>query len=165
MTTVASGFNNPWGITIDNAVPQNLYVTDIGTNSIKMVTLAGAVTTIAGDIAGNSGLPTNANGTAARFNYPLGITTDDTYLYVVDQGNNAIRRIELAAPNAVLLMAGSSAGTAGSSVNATGTSALFSSPYAITYGNGFLYVTDQSGTLVRKVSTTTPYPVTAFTLN
>ncbi len=164
VTTIASGFNNPWGITIDSATPQNLYVTDIGTNSVKKVTLAGAVTTFAGNVAGNSGLPTNAIGTAAYFNYPLGITTDGTYLYVVDGGNNAIRRIDLTTKD-VLLIAGSSAGTAGSAVNATGTLATFSEPYAITYGAGFLYVSDQGGALIRKISTTAPYAVTALTLN
>lgn len=168
VTTLASGFNNPWGITIDNASPQNLYVTDIGTHSVKKLSQSGgvwSVSTLAGSTAGISGLPTNANGTAALFNYPLGITTDNIYLYVVDAGNNAIRRIDLAAPNAVILMAGSSVGTAGSSVNATGTSALLSSPIAITYGGGALYVTDQGATLIRQISTAAPYAVSAFTLN
>ncbi len=168
VTTLASGFNNPWGITIDNATPQNLYVTDIGTHSVKKLTQSGgvwSVSTLAGSSAGTSGLPSNANGTAAVFNYPLGITTDNTYLYVVDAGNNAIRRIELASPNAVVLMAGSSAGTAGNSVSTTGTSALLYSPYAITYGGGSVYVTDQEATLIRKISTTSPYAVSTFTLN
>ncbi len=168
VTTLASGFNNPWGITIDNATPQNLYVTDIGTHSVKKLSQSGgvwSVSTLAGSTAGTSGLPSNANGTAALFNYPLGITTDNTYLYVVDAGNNAIRRIELAAPNAVVLMAGSSAGTAGNSVSTTGPSALLYSPYAITYGGGSVYVTDQDATLIRKISTTAPYPVSTFTLN
>ncbi len=165
VTTIASGFNNPWGITIDSDIPQNLYVTDIGTNSVKKVTLAGAVTTFAGNIGGNYGPSTNANGTSAYFKFPLGITTDNNYLYVVDSGNNAVRSISLTPPYAVLLMAGSSAGTSGNTVNSTGTSALFSSPYAITYGNGALYVTDQSGTVIREVSTTSPFGVTALTLN
>lgn len=169
VTTIASGFNNPWGITIDNAAPQNLYVTDLGNHSIKKLTdggLAGwSVSTIAGDTLNRSGLPNNANGTAAFFKSPLGITTDNTYLYVVDSGNNAIRRIDLTLPNAVELIAGSSLGTAGNSVHATGTSALFNIPAAITYGGGFLYVSDQDGKLIRKVSTTAPYPVSAFTLN
>ena len=168
VTTIASGFNNPWGITIDNDSPQNLYITDIGTNSVKKVTLTGAVTTFAGNVGGNSGLPTNAIGTAAYFNSPLGITTDGTYLYVVDGGNNAIRRIHLVTKS-VELMAGSSAGTAGNSVNATGASALLSTPYAIAFatvsGNGTLFVSDQGGTLIRKVSTTSPYAVTTFTVN
>ena len=167
ISTIATGFRNPWGITMDKATPPNLYVTDIGTNSVKKLTLAAGVwnmTTFAGNAAGISGLPTNANGTAAFFNYPLGITTDGNYLYVVDQGNNAIRRIDLATKD-VLLMAGSSTGAAGSAVNATGTLATFNSPFAIAYGASALYVTDQDGARIRKIGTTTPYPVTAFTLN
>ena len=123
------------------------------------------MTVLAGNVAGNSGLPTNANGTAAYFNSPLGITTDNTYLYVADYGNNAVRRVELAAPNAVLLIAGSSAGTAGSLTNTTGTSALLSSPFAITYAAGALYVADQGAALIRKVTTTSPFAVSEFTLN
>jgi YVTN family beta-propeller protein len=167
VSTIATGFRNPWGITMDNATPPNLYVTDIGTNSVKKLTLSAgvwSVSTLAGNSSGISGLPSNANGTAAFFNYPLGITTDGAYLYVVDQGNNAIRRIDLATRD-VLLMAGSSIGAAGSAVNATGTLATFSSPFAITYGAGTLYVTDQDGARIRKIGTTTPYPVTAFILN
>lgn len=165
VTTVASGFNNPWGITIDNDLPQNLYVTDIGTHSVKKVTLAGAVSTFAGNVAGNPGDPTNADGTAAFFRNPLGITTDGNYLYVVDSGNNAIRRIDLTAPYTVSLMAGSAAKTAGNMDSTTGTLALFSEPWGITYGGNFLYVTDQAATLIRKVSTAGLFPVSRITLN
>lgn len=167
VSTIATGFRNPWGITIDNATPPNLYVTDIGTNSVKKLALSAgvwSVSTLAGNTSGVPGLPTNANDTAAFFNYPLGITTDGAYLYVVDQGNHAIRRIDLITRD-VLLMAGSSTGAAGSVINATGTLATFSMPFAITYGGGALYVTDQDGTRIRKVGTTAPYPVTSFALN
>ena len=167
VSTIATGLKNPWGIAIDNATPQNLYVTDIGTNSIKKLTQtlgSWTVSVFAGNTSGTPGLPANANGTAAYFNYPVGITTDNSFLYVVDTGNNAIRRIDLTTKD-VTLMAGSSTGAAGSAVNATGALATFSAPHAVTYGNGALYVTDQGGTLIRKVSTTAPYGVSAFTLN
>jgi DNA-binding beta-propeller fold protein YncE len=52
----------------------------------------GVVTTLAGT-AGLSG-STDATGTAARFYYPFGITTDGTNLYVADGDNQTIRVID-----------------------------------------------------------------------
>ena len=170
VSTIASGFNSPWGIVSDNASPPVLYVTDIGSNSIKKVVITGgtgSVSTFAGSLAGTAGLPANANGTSATFNYPLGIAIDSTYsnLYVVDGNNNAIRQIAIAAPQAVTLIAGSSTGTAGNSINATGTSARFNAPLGITYGGGNLYVIDQNGSTIKVISTTNPYAVTSQTIN
>ena len=52
--------------------------------------LSTAVTTLAGSSSGN----TDATGTSATFNYPKGITTDGTNLYVSDTYNHRIRKIE-----------------------------------------------------------------------
>ena len=167
VSTIANGFNNPWGITIDNAATQNLYVTDIGTHSIKKLTnTAGTwnVSTFAGSLTGASGLPTNATGTAALFNTPAGITTDNTNLYVADNGNNAIRQIVLAT-KAVTVLAGASNGSAGSANNATGTSATFSAPIGITYSQNNLYVIDQNGTSIRVVNTTGANAVSSQTIH
>ena len=74
-------------ITIDGT---NLYVTDSWNETIRKVVIStGIVTTLAGS-AGLSG-STDGTGSAARFNYPYGITTDGANLYVVDSN---IRRIE-----------------------------------------------------------------------
>jgi len=157
VTTIASGFNAPWGIVSDNSSPPILYVTDVGSNSIKKVlNTAGAwsVSTFAGSLTGVAGLPSNANGTSATFNEPLGITIDSAYanLYVVDGNNNAIRQIAIAAPQTVTLIAGSSTGSTGSLNNTTGTLATFSQPTSIAFGGGNLFVIDQNGTSIRVVS-------------
>ena len=57
----------------------------------KIVISTGAVTTLAG--TGSSG-SANGTGTSASFNNPKGITTDGTNLYVIDQTNHLIRKIE-----------------------------------------------------------------------
>ena len=170
VTTIVSGFNNPFGIVSDNASPPILYVTDQGNNSIKKVAYSGGawgVTLFAGSSTNAAGLPTNANGTSATFNAPQGITIDSTFtnLYVVDALNNAVRKIVIAAPQAVSLIAGSGAGTPGSANNSTGTSATFNSPMSITYGGGNLYITDQNGTTLRVIGVTGTNAVTNLTIN
>jgi len=57
----------------------------------RELSLSTAVTTLAG---GGSGTATDGTGTSASFSYPEGITTDGTNLYVVDGGNQRIRKIE-----------------------------------------------------------------------
>ena len=64
------------------------FTTDTTAPVIAEVT---AVTTLAG--TGSSG-SANGTGTSASFNYPVGITTDGTNLYVADQSTHLIRKIE-----------------------------------------------------------------------
>ena len=89
-TGTAAMFRSPYGITTDGT---NLYVTDGDNHTIRKIVIAtGVVTTLAGT-AGLSG-STDATGTAARFYYPFGITTDGTNLYVADGDNQTIRVID-----------------------------------------------------------------------
>jgi DNA-binding beta-propeller fold protein YncE len=70
----------------------NLYVADTGNNTIRKITPAGVVTTVAGS-AGSTG-SADGTGAAARFNGPEGIALDGAgNLYVADMLNNAIRKI------------------------------------------------------------------------
>jgi len=90
-TTTGARFNTPRGITVDAS--GNLYVTDSGNNTVRLITPAGLVSTFAGG-AGTAGY-TNAVGTAARFDQPRGLDFDPATgnLYVADYNNNAIRQI------------------------------------------------------------------------
>ena len=54
------------------------------------LSLSTVVTTLAG--TGSSGAA-NGTGTSASFNYPRGVTTDGTNLYVADTSNHLIRKI------------------------------------------------------------------------
>jgi serine/threonine-protein kinase len=105
------------------------------------ITLVAGHATIAGAI--------DANGGAARFRGPQGITIDSAgNLYVADRGNFTIRKIT---PNGLV---STLAGSAGNSefVNGVGGGARFGSPTAIAIApNNVLYVGD--GTLIRSVGT------------
>ncbi|HEY8027649.1 MAG TPA: DUF4214 domain-containing protein [Burkholderiaceae bacterium] len=89
-TGTAASFKKPSGIALDAA--GYAYVADTGNNSIRKISPAGVVTTLAGS-AGNAGAADGA-GSAARFNQPIGVALDPSgNLYVADSGNNLIRKI------------------------------------------------------------------------
>jgi sugar lactone lactonase YvrE len=83
-------FNGIGGMAVDGA--GNLYVTDTGNGAVRKVSKDGKVTTIAG--TGERGFA-DGEGNQAKFSYPFGITiSKDGIIYVADQGNNKIRKIE-----------------------------------------------------------------------
>jgi sugar lactone lactonase YvrE len=83
-------FNAPTGISVDPS--GNLYVADSGNDTIRVITPAGSVTTLAG-LALQTG-EIDAFGIGARFNNPTGVTLDaDGNVYVNDTGNFALREI------------------------------------------------------------------------
>jgi sugar lactone lactonase YvrE len=96
-----------------------------------------------GDPGSNDGI-----GAAARFNHPNGITSDGTNLYVVDTGNQTIRKIVISSGVVTTLAGG--AGKRGSADGAS-PSAEFLYPFDITYVDKNRYVTDTSNHTIRKV--------------
>src|SRR3569833_1801609 len=83
-------FSSPSGVTADIAF--NIYVADTGNNVIRKITSTGAVATLAGT-AGVEGR-TDGTGSAASFNQPTAVATDNAgNVYVADVGNGAIRKI------------------------------------------------------------------------
>lgn len=139
-------FHEPEGIAVDSS--SNLYVADTWNHTIRKITPAGAVTTLAG-LAGNFG-SANGTGTNAQFYEPQGITVDSSgNVYVADTGNNIIREISPA--GAVTTLAGA-AGDFGS-VDADGTNAVFYSPEGISVdADDNLYVADAFNNTLREVT-------------
>jgi hypothetical protein len=94
-TGSAAQFDALNGLTID--ANGNLFVTDAD-NTIRMITSAGVVTTVAGtpNVTGSA----DGTGAAAQFSGPSGIAVDaNGNLFVADSGNDTIR-VRYAAPNA-----------------------------------------------------------------
>jgi hypothetical protein len=108
----------------------------------------GVVSTIAG-LKGTSGV-SDGNGTAARFNSPIGIATwSNGNMVVADRDNHAIRYIT--ATGVVSTIAGLK-GTSGVS-DGNGTAARFNLPYGIAVlPNGNIVVTDRDNNAVRHIT-------------
>ncbi len=111
-----------------------------------IISRQGTVTTIAGS-AGFSG-STDGIGSTARFNFPFGITTDGTNLFIVDNGNNTIRKVVIST-GTVTTIAGS-AGLSGST-DGTGSAARFLDPTGIATDGTNLFVADFSNHTIRKI--------------
>ena len=145
-TGAAARFWQPRGVAVDG--DGNVYVADTANHTIRKITPAGVVTTLAGT-AGSYG-STDGTGAAASFNSPWGMAVDgDGNLFVADTSNHAIRKVTPAGE--VTTLAGS-AGSSGS-VNGIGPAARFSFPTGVVVdGDGNLYVIDNSGSTIRKVT-------------
>jgi len=142
----AGTFNSPFGITTDGS---NLYVADRNNNVIRKIVIAtGTVTTFAG--TGAAGALDGA-GATATFNYPTGITTDGTNLYVTDLFNYKIRKIVIAT-GVVSSLTGVAnvAGVAGAS-DGPGATAMFIFLSDVTTDGSNLYVADRNNNKIRKI--------------
>lgn len=145
-TGPAASFNGPGQVTCDTF--GNLYLGDFNGHTIRKVTPAGVVTTLAG-LAGNSG-SVDGTGDAARFNQPTGVAVDaQGTVYVCDENNGTIRKIT---PAGVVTTLAGLAGSPGS-VDGTGSAARFTSVYGLTFDSaGNLIVTDRVHETIRRVT-------------
>jgi hypothetical protein len=145
-TGAAARFNGPLGVATDSA--GNVYVADSFNETIRKITPAGVVTTLAGT-AGMAG-STDGTGPAARFAVAWGLAADGVgNVYVADTGNDTIRKITAA--GVVTTVAGM-AGMQGS-VDGMGTAARFNSPFSVACDSaGNVYVADGDNDSIRKMT-------------
>ncbi len=157
-TNSTARFENPYGVAVDTN--GNVYVAD--NDTIRKVTPAGVVTTLAG-LAGNYGT-NDGMGSVARFEGPYGVAVDaNGNLYVADTFNDTIRKVALVGTDWVVTTLAGLPGNQGTN-DGTGSAARFNQPYGVAVDSaGNLYVADTSNFTIRKlVPTGTNWLVTTL---
>lgn len=152
----AASFNAPHGIVADSY--GNLYIADTNNHRIRRITSDGIVTTLAGQATAGFA---DGTGSSAQFNFPYQISIDVLgNLYVADQTNNRIRKIQTST-GLVTTFAGN--GTAGF-VNATALNAQFRTPQGITVDKfRRAYVGDTGNHSIRKIEDVYTLPTNVVT--
>ncbi|OGX90580.1 hypothetical protein BEN49_22375 [Hymenobacter coccineus] len=142
----AAKFNLPHSLAV--AADGTVYVADTYNHTIRKITPAGVVTTLAGS-AGHKG-STDGTGDVARFYHPAGVAVDaQGTLYVADHGNQLIRKISPAGDVTTLAGTANQRGYA----NGRGADARFRYPGGLAVdADGTLYVTDYMNMTIRKVT-------------
>ncbi|MFZ4773744.1 MAG: LamG-like jellyroll fold domain-containing protein [Terrimicrobiaceae bacterium] len=149
-TSTEVRFSGPYGITTDGTY---LYVTDAHNHVIRRMAQDGSTTTY----AGQGKLLGNVDGdllSESRFFYPTGIQRDGSFLYVVNEGNHTLRRVDMVR-SVVTTVAGKS-GIAGN-LEGVGVNATFNTPHYVTPVEGeagAFFLSDNH--TIRKIA---PYPV------
>jgi len=141
----AARFSGPTRLTVDSS--GNVYVTDTGNSTIRKISPAGAVLTIAGQGGVCGAL--DGSGTTAQFCNPKGIALDPSgNLWVADTKNNTIRKIDQAGH--VKTVAGK-AGVCGSA-DGPAAAAMFCGPSDITVDKwDNVYVADTGNSTIRMI--------------
>ena len=142
-TGTVAQFNAPFDVAVD--VDGNVYVADTYNFSIRKITPAGVVTTLAGN--GNYGYADGV-GAGALFYIPKGIEVDPAgNVYVADENNQRIRKIT--PTGTVTTLAGSTSGSTDGDVSV----AKFSNPGGIAIdADGNLYIGDTGNHRIRKIT-------------
>lgn len=165
-------FYNPYGMAIDSS--GNLYVSDLGNDSIRKITPNNIVTTFASGFNQPSGVVIDSSGNTFVSNYnlnqiykitasgtstifattnvsgPRGLAIDSSgNLFVASSSNHIILKIT---PLGVVTTFAGTIGVPGTT-DATGTSAKFNGPSGLTIdSSNNLYVSDQTSCLIRKIT-------------
>jgi sugar lactone lactonase YvrE len=148
---VRARFDTPHGIASDPA--GNVYVADPPNQRIRRIdAVTGIVTTVAG--SGRSGYSGDGGpATAARVRHPKGVEiAPDGSLYIADNNNHCVRRVDLQTGVITTVAGTGSRGFSGDGGPAT--AARLDEPRNIAFdAAGRLYIVDQNNRRIRRVDT------------
>lgn len=140
--------NSPGAVAVDGA--GIVYIAD--TNNHRLVRVANSnATTFAGNgqpgNTGDGGAPASA-----KLNTPTGVavTTDGTAVFVVDRGNNRVRRIS---GNVIANFAGTGAANSNGDGAAATAAGLNAPTDVVVDGTGTVFITETDGERIRRVGT------------
>ena len=147
---IAAKINNPTSVAFDAS--GNFYFAEASSNVVRRVSPSGVISTIAGtEIAGYSG--DGGPAPFAMLNRPTTVTVDATgNIYISDNGNNRVRKIDAATGN-ISTVAGT--GTAGYNTDGiAATLASINNPVGVACdASGNVYIADNGNYRIRKVNT------------
>jgi len=145
VSTVVAGLGGPSGVAV--SANGTVYIAESATSIIRKYA-QGALTLVAG-ISGTRG-SSDGPGASATFNGPQDVTLDSSgNIYVADEGNDTIRKIDTTGNVTTL------AGLAGNYgfANGAGSAARFYSPMSVaTDASGMIYVDDYGNHVIRRVT-------------
>lgn len=156
--------SGPSGVAVDGS--GNLYIADLGNNSIRAVFTAGSIPGLSNPVTGNIYTLVGSGSTVAihsTLNNPEGVAADQAgNLYIADAGDNQVREVYSSGfiPNVANPVAGSiytlagtgSAGYTGDGGSAT--SATLNGPGGVAVdGASHLYIADSDNQVVRAIGT------------
>jgi sugar lactone lactonase YvrE len=132
----------------------NLFIADANNSRIRRVDSAsGLISTV----AGNGSFAFSGDGgpaSGASLNGPTGLAIDTSNnLFIVDNGNNRIRRVDLASGIITTIAGNGTAGFSGDGGPAT--SASLNGPISVTLAGSNLFITDIGNNRVRRVDLAT----------
>lgn len=145
-------FRAPRGAAISKSTGV-IYVCDMSDNIIRVISTAGAVTTIGAKSTGGS---TNGTLTTATFNAPRGIAVDNAgNLIVVETAGNRVRKVNLTAGTVTTI--------AGPGSTGTGATATFSAAQGVAVDSkGIIYVADGGTHTIKRIILDANNNVTSF---
>ena len=162
---IRAGLAEPYGIAIDSA--GNIYIADTKNHRIRKVTKStGIISTVAG-IGPNCCADAQENpfpgafggdggpATSAALNQPTGVAVDAAgNIYIVDQKNHRIRKVNASDGKINTIAGDGNAGQWGTSDEKPATQAHLCYPYDVVLdAAGNIYITDTGNMAVRKVTT------------